>query len=404
MELGALRIPTTHRLIGSFVKEIFKLETQEFKHFDGETYVYVNGIRVKTKDYFKNPDIIGYETFTDEKGITANKLFDAAMEPYIQEIREKGWKIFMAKYDGLSFRQSLMASKNVSDAALSMIAILNNIEGFFDYALSEMLEVFYDLTDDTQLYSIRGGNDLLPKAFVAALDRTKITYNARVTKVTQSPNQVMVEYVNEELIKNVSGDYVLMTPNPVAMSFMEFQPPLSSRKRNAMRQIQNDCSAKIVLSFSERFWEKEGIFGGRTITDLPSRLLYYMPGGSNFSGGLVVSYTWAWESCVFAALHKTQLLDMVLSNLVTIHGKHIRGLFTGGVVKHWSLDPYTFGAYSYYYPFQRLRIHDDLEEAADRLWFAGEYINVPHAWMETAVKSALRTAVRLNTENWAQYF
>lgn len=398
VELGAMRIPNSHLLVGTFIKEIFKLETRDFSHFDPETYIYVNGIRVKTKDYLKNPDILGYETMGDEKGRTAEELLDMALKPFVREIQQHGWKIFLEKYDGLNLRQSLTAEKNFSSAALSMMSTLNNIGGFFDYALTEVLEIFYDIIEGIRFYCITAGNDLLPKALLAALNMSDVTFNARVVKISQAPDHVTVEYLSQGGLENTSGDFVLMTTNPVAMSFMEFKPPLSFKKRAALQQMQSDCSAKLVLSFSERFWEKEGIFGGKTITDLPSHVLYYMTGGSNFTGGVVVSYTWAMESCWFAGMGKDELLEMVLSNLVTIHGEHVRTLFTGGIVKHWSLDSRIFGAYAYYSPFQRLQIHKDLEEPCGRIWFAGEYINVPHAWMETAVKSALRTAVYLNTD------
>ena len=185
---------------------------------------------------------------------------------------------------------------------------------------------------------------------------------------------------------------------------VKFGMATSSWKRDALRQAKNSCSSKRFLAFSERFWEKEGIFGGKTKTDLPSHMLYYLKGGLNFTGSIVMSYIWGDKSCVFAARGDNELLQIVLSNLATIHGKHIQRLFTGGVVKHWSLDPYILGAYAYHTPFQRSKIHKELESAADRIWFAGEYISVPHAWIESAVKSALRTAVYMSTDMHSEFF
>ena len=404
VELGAMRVPKSHLLLRTFIKDIFNLETQEFPHFDPETYVYANGIRVKTKDYLKDPDIVGYETRAHEKGRTAEELFDAVLKPYVQEINEHGWQVFLEKYDGLTLRDCLYGEGNISSAAAAMMGILTNMEGFLDYGLTEALEIFYDDVDDIHFDCIRDGNDLLPKALASALDSNEITFNASVVKVSQTADQVIVEYVEEGRVKNMSGDQVLMTSNPVAMSFIEFDPPLSFTKRDALRQSRNACSSKLFLAFSERFWEKEGIFGGKTTTDLPSHMLYYLKGGSNFTGGIIMSYTWGDRSCVFAAMGENELLQMALSNLATIHGENIRELFTGGVAKHWSLHPYIFGAYAFQTPFQRLKIQKELESAADRIWFAGEYISVPHAWMESAVKSALRTAVYMSTDMHSEFF
>ncbi|MGE7067535.1 hypothetical protein [Peribacillus butanolivorans] len=52
-------------------------------------------------------------------------------------------------------------------------------------------------------------------------------------------------------------------------------------------------STKIGLQFKQRFWEKEGILGGKMINDLPNKIGYYPSQliGSTGSGILLASYT-----------------------------------------------------------------------------------------------------------------
>ena len=395
VELGAMRIPTSHLLVTSFIKEIFQLPTETFPHYDDETYVYVNGICVKKKDYIRNPDCLGYNTRSDEKGKTAEDLLNHALQPYLVELLEQGWKNFTKKYDGLSVRQVLVKA-GLSKEALRMICILENVAAILDLSITEGIEIIYELAHDVKFYCIPNGNDHLSKSFLQALRDCSILYSAKVVKVKQAQEQVVVEYRNGVHVNHCSGDYVIMTTSPSAMACIEFHPPLNSEKQHSLRETKLDAATKIILAFSERFWEKEGILGGATITDLPSRNLYYLTGGPDYPGGIVMSYTWQDEANILMTRSDEELLKIVMDTLATIHGQHIRELFTGGVVKAWSLDPYTLGAFASTMPYHRLHHHDELERPAGRIWFSGEHISAPHAWIESAIKSALRTAVRLH--------
>lgn len=195
-------------------------------------------------------------------------------------------------------------------------------------------------------------------------------------------------------LTNLTVDYALVTATAKATLFMDFQPPLSPQKMEALRSVHYASSTKVVLSFSERFWEKEGIKGGKSITDLPSRFIYYpshsFPGTAG--GALLASYTCSDDSTLFQGVSEDELKALVLDDLVKIHGEVIRPLCTGGLVKKWGLDPFSLGAFAIYTPYQQTDYASDLFRNESRVHFAGEHTALPHAWIETAMKSALRAA------------
>lgn len=61
-------------------------------------------------------------------------------------------------------------------------------------------------------------------------------------------------------------------------------------------------------------------------------------------------------------------------------------------MKKWGLDPFSLGAFALYTPYQQTDYASDLFRNESRVHFAGEHTALPHAWIETAMKSALRAA------------
>lgn len=245
------------------------------------------------------------------------------------------------------------------------------------------------------------GFEHLPRAFYQRLNAT-ILLNSKVKLIDQSGGGgVTVTYQDwsdSSSVANLTADYVLVTPTAKATLFIDFRPPLSGDKMEALRSVHYASSTKVVLSFSERFWEKEGIRGGKSVTDRPSRFIYYpshtFPGTA--AGALLASYTCSDDSTLFQGMADDQLMAVVLEDLVKIHGEGIRPLWTGGLVKKWGLDPFSLGAFALFTPYQQGHYARELFQSEGRVHFAGEHAAMPHGWIETAMKSALRAARNIN--------
>lgn len=247
-----------------------------------------------------------------------------------------------------------------------------------------------------------GGFDQLTEAFYQLLNAT-ILLNSKVKHISQAGgSSVTVTYQdwrNSGSLTNLTADYALVTATAKAALFIDFQPPLSGDKMEALRSVHYASSTKVVLSFSERFWEREGIKGGKSVTDRPSRFIYYPSHGfpGTAAGALLASYTCSDDSTLFQGLGEEELMAVVLEDLVKIHGEHIRPLCTGGLVKKWGLDPYSLGAFALFTPYQQGHYAAELFHSEGRVHFAGEHTATPHGWIETAMKSALRAARNIHS-------
>ena len=156
-----------------------------------------------------------------------------------------------------------------------------------------------------------GGSDLLTEAFHTVLD-VPILLNSKVKRIRQSDQGVIVSYqTNRELpLTDLHADVVLVTTTAKAALFMDFDPPLSIKKMEVLRGVHYESSTKIILTFKEKFWLEDGIQGGKSITDGPSRFIYYpshsFPNNKTI-GVLLASYTWAEDSLLFLGVSDEDL-------------------------------------------------------------------------------------------------
>ena len=246
------------------------------------------------------------------------------------------------------------------------------------------------------------GSDRLPQALHNVLVNPA-QMNSRVKQITHSDTGVDVFYLKSEDsdLTQLSADAVLVTTTAKAARFIEFDPPLTTSKRHALSSVHYDSSTKIILTFSRRFWEDDCIKGGKSITDRPSRFIYYPSHGFPQNpdiGVLLASYTWSDDSLLFQGLGDEELKEVALSDLELIHGEQVRNLCTGVVVKKWSSDPYSLGAFALFTPYQHEEFASQLFQSQGRVHFAGEHTGFTHGWIETAMKTAIRAAKNINTQ------
>ncbi|PIO25415.1 hypothetical protein AB205_0147090 [Aquarana catesbeiana] len=247
------------------------------------------------------------------------------------------------------------------------------------------------------LDEITGGFDQLPLALAKYLGNV-IRLKSTVVKVRRNEKSVIVYYRKDRTTPPTSiiADYVIITSTAKATKRIKFSPPLSNEKDFALGNIHYASATKILLGCSESFWEKDGIVGGRSITDRPSRYIYYP--SHNFTGGrgvLLASYTLSDESSFFLSLSDEECIDIVFEDLAAIHlrpEEELRRLCPKTVVKRWSLDSYSMGAFAHFIPYQYSNLFEYLAQPEGRIYFAGEHTSAPHGWIDTAIKTGLKAA------------
>ncbi|HEY9864751.1 MAG TPA: FAD-dependent oxidoreductase [Candidatus Obscuribacterales bacterium] len=411
-EAGAMRIPGEHQLVQEYIKK-FNLKTNKFIDATDDDYILVNGIKIRNREYKANPDILKYPVSENERGKTADQLFNLAVHPiidFIQHNPERGWPLLLAKYDQCSVLEYLKENPyhGLSDGAIEMIGVLLDEEEIMMTSFIESIRDQTDINPSNEYWEIIGGNDLLPKAFLSELE-ANIIYHARVYKIEQNDNQVNISYYQYEGSdnnlrkeeKSITGDIAIVTIPFSALRFVELKPleSFSHQKLKAIRELHYDTSTKILLEFKSRFWEKDNLRGGNTATDLPIRFTYYPSHGIGEPGPAVVlaSYTWGDDALRWDALTEENCIYYALKNLEAIHGEQVHQEFVRGVCHSWLKNEYSLGAFALFEPQQQTLLYPFIAQPEGRVHFAGEHTTLKHAWIEGAIQSGIRSAYEVNS-------
>ncbi|CAM5157905.1 unnamed protein product, partial [Eretmochelys imbricata] len=388
-ELGAMRLPRDHRVVREFITK-FKLKLNPFYNTNDNAWYLANNIRARSGDVDRNPDILQYPLLPTERGKSASELYDQTLDTVTTDCRA-----LKEKYDSFSIKEYLIKEGKLSRGAIDMIGDLLNIDGSFH--MSFLYSVMDDIAFKEGFDEITGGFDQLPEAFYKTM-HWDILFQSTVVKILHNNEKVRVFYrrPRSSLPSSVTADYVLVTTTAKAARLIKFSPPLSSNKTHALRSLHYSKDVKIFLVCREKFWEKDGIYNGRSITDRPSRFIYYP--NHNFSSGvgvILASYTWDDDAEFFVPLSDEKCVDVVLEDLAEIHQmpkNYIQNVCDKHVIKKWGLDKYSMGAYVSFTPYQFVDYSKALFQNEGRVYFAGEYTAHPHAWIETAMKAAVRAA------------
>lgn len=157
-------------------------------------------------------------------------------------------------------------------------------------------------------------------------------------------------------------------------------------------------STKTGIQFKSRFWEKEGLYGGKTVSDLPNTYTQYPSSnlGTSGPGVILASYTWEDDTVPWDSLSDQNRLEYALKNLATIHGKQVYREFETGASHSWVRYPYSAGAFTMFKPEQATELSPYISTPEGRVHFAGEHTSSIHGWIQGAIESGIRVAYEVN--------
>ncbi|WP_404452098.1 flavin monoamine oxidase family protein [Virgibacillus necropolis] len=406
MEAGAMRIPNTHYLVMEYIKK-FGLNVNPFINSSPNDLMYANGVKIRYYLYKQNPAILNYPVAPNEKGKTANELIQFAIQPIIDFINQnplKNWPIVVQHFERYSlstFFRYNPTGKTLSDGAIEMIKVLSDVTGLPELSFVELLREFMILFNkEIQFFEITGGLDQLPKAFLPEMNEN-IHFNQEITKIEQGENQVTFTCMDTRTgkLSQITGDLAIVTLPFTVLQFIDIQPrdSFSYHKWKAIRELHYVPSTKVGIQFNNRFWEKQGLFGGKTITDLRIRLAHYPSHAFNQKSGVLLgSYTWEDDALVWVSKSDKERIAQALNELAEIHGQAIRNDFVTGTSYNWVLDPYAAGAFTLFKPEQETELFPYLATPEHRVHFAGEHTALTHGWIQGAIESGIRVSFEVN--------
>lgn len=408
LDVGAMRIPHNHFLVLEYIKK-FGLKVDAFLNSTPNDLIYANGIKTNRRTYEQNPDILGYPVMPSEKGKTAEQLLMLAIQPIYDFIKQGAYlnweKVVQdfSKYSMETFLRYNPVGVSLSPGALEMAKVMIGLEGFPELAFPAILRELLPMIDpDGRFYEIIGGNDRLPNAFVPFI-KEDIYLGQKMIKISQHNGQVTVHTIHFQSLRPLSttGDIAIVTIPFTLLDFVDVEPQhtFSHEKYKAIRELHYVPATKIGLQFRRRFWEDDGIQGGKLSTDLPIRFAYYPSHliGSSGSGIILASYTWQDDTLSWDNLPEEDRIRNALNNLATIHGDKVYKEFLVGASHSWAEDLYTGGAaFSMYKPNQEVDLNPAIYTSEGNVHFAGEHTSQHPGWIEGAIESGIRVAHEVN--------
>lgn len=392
-EFGAMRFPRQHKLAQYLIHERFKLATRPFPMHDEDTFIYVNGSRMRRSEF--HPDKIDFNLPQHEKGKLPGELLKDVMQPLIDIMgQENGWERLINDYDEFSLIDYLRESE-LSDAALSMVGLLLNLEGRYHFSLVEWFSHYYEDVFGDLVY-IEDGASTLPNAFAPHL-MASIRLGAEVHAIEQSSDSVTVHFKDSTgYSQSVSADECILTVPFNLLRHMEITG-LDTNKWYTIRNVYYGRAHKIFMQFSERWWQnKYNITQGVTVTDLAIRNVVYTPAGQDDrfdKGVLIASYAWGQDSMAYSMLTEEQRIAQALQDLCKIHPE-ARDSFEFGISHDWSLDQYAGGIGPLFRPHEMSgHFYDNIIRPVNRIWFANDACDRRHRrWIEAAIMAAIKNA------------
>ncbi|WP_299315853.1 FAD-dependent oxidoreductase [uncultured Aquimarina sp.] len=482
-EAGAMRLPNFHNMILEYCKQLevplepfyyvsvdkkeaLKNKEQNYVNYEKESdvfpkktfnsFLFVNYQQVVQKEYYKKDadinKLLHYHVQTNkdpnipDENIAANVLLNNALQPlkdFIAIDPVANWPKLIEKLGEYSMRRFLKEFTNYSENAIEMIAVIQNLESRMSY---DFLQSFIEaniIKNDTVFWQVVGGTDVITESFYKKHELAEITHlDTKMTDLYLRNGKVRIS--TEIEIKRDSSYYkkIGFTKQEVPVSEMEFDevivtipfsafrmvhvwPKFSQDKRKAVRELHYDSATKVLIEFTERWWEKDpyNIVGGGTITDLSNRFIYYPSQHINREGnGLMLAcYCWAddarkWDSMShkdryiyaldnIAAAHAPEDLDeqrrikslSVFNPDLPENPEYVDGI-KGAATVSWMQNPYAFGEAAIFTPGQLNLLQGAIEkpEWDGKAHFAGEHTSLKHAWIEGAIESGIRAALEVN--------
>ena len=462
-EAGAMRIPdaSVHPLVNTLMsvldldrlKQVFynvdvARDDQTTKTY--RTWLRANGLQVRRCAYDDGtlpPEERSLGFPIPDSACTASRLLDLALEkpkswvdqdlPIEQQV--EGWERVIQSYGGHSmgsYLREFFSDQGTTDAQ-AIIDYIGTLQNLTSRMALSFIQSFIETTyiNDTVVYhELAGGNWQIPEALKASV-AGDIVMDARVIEILWQCDKaqhrgrpgVCVRTINEPVVKRgtvrpnrirmereFTADLLICTIPFSALRFVRVTPAFSYWKHRAVIELHYDSATKVLLEFSERFWEwgpEEWVarlgdeyrghraLGGGSITDSPNRFIYFPSHRvEGSSGGVVLaSYTWADDANRWDSIPEDDRYGFALKGLTEIYGKGIKRFFTGaGKTESWMQNFYSFGEAAIFAPGQLTELHPHIATPEGPIHFAGEHTSLKHAWIEGAIESAIRVAIEVH--------
>ncbi|HSL46929.1 MAG TPA: FAD-dependent oxidoreductase [Anaerolineales bacterium] len=257
--------------------------------------------------------------------------------------------------------------------------------------LARNASMYYSTIERNINYRVIAGNDQIPRLIAQTLPDVRM--NAAVTAIRVLPDEVIVTYKQADSYQTISSAFAILATPLTTARLIEFNPPLPAVHQSMVNELSYGAVTKVLIEYRKRFWDEAG-WNGRLATDAPIVYTWHATSHLESEHGIITAYTGGAPAAGLAALSDKERIDCAVSE--------IEKIFPGSsdLIEHtatiaWPNEPYTRGSYAALSPGQVTAHWRTLFEPAGRLFFAGEHATPIQGFMEGAVESGQRAAVKI---------
>ncbi|MFE2556188.1 flavin monoamine oxidase family protein [Streptomyces sp. NPDC059352] len=146
--------------------------------------------------------------------------------------------------------------------------------------------------------------------------------------------------------------------------------------------------------------EASHVRGGGTVSDNANRFMYFEhahPLEGSDGGIMLASYSWADDALKWDAFADEERYLRALAGVQAVFGRRCEVFFTNKCkTQSWMRDHYAYGEASVLFPGQHTELFPDVPTSEGALHFAGCHTSIKPAWIEGALESAVRTALKVH--------
>lgn len=279
--------------------------------------------------------------------------------------------------------------------------ITDYVAGADNSPLWDFDTVYFSATD---WRTIDQGLEKMPLAFMPHIEG-KVTFDRKVEGLS-------FDNETETIAVNWRDDPLAMTPKSetydyavVAVPFSKVRlwrrPAYSSSLTRAINTMNYQQSCKVSLLYKTRFWESldPPIIGGCGATDIPGIGSVCYPSyaiNSSGPGVILASYQSGTLCRSAAALSDADHIGIVQRAMVEVHGEIAAEQYTGIYDRQcWEVDEHQAGAWAAPFVGQQDLYLPAYYQTEFKTIFIGEHTSYTHAWIFSALDSAVRGTAQL---------
>lgn len=236
------------------------------------------------------------------------------------------------------------------------------------------------------LMEAQGGMDNIVRGFARNI-KSPILTNAQVQSIQNTTDGIDVIYNHNGKRHKLSADWCF---NSIPTHFMPGIPNnLSKEYRSGLAALKPGNFCKIGLQMKERFWEREGIYGGITRTDQRINQIWYPSHDIHRQKGVVLgAYSFGVDqSDFFERMTPDERIRYAGECGDKIHPDY-SGYIESGVSIPWGRMNHMMGCGTDWPEGTREQYYELLQKPDGRHYMIGDQISYHSSWQEGAFASA----------------